>query len=231
MQGRRNECASGFHPQHVLHVNLHPTLPALLPAPLTWLYHHACTCLHCLSGCAEGYGVFPVGSSSGNPAEQFWKHEYIKNFVCQQCPEGKVPFVEGSNLELVWDGATWTLRLIDNGTSRIRGAQQRGARTAGGVLSSEEGYSWYGRAYPAYSQGADVLQPPYFIGQCVPCPQGSYQDGLRCECTATAVQQPTPMLSAAAGVAPSKMMQCSSSTVLFWCQACLSLLGTVRRTV
>lgn len=158
--------------------------------------------------------MFPTGS----PADPAWQHDDIKHFVCQECPAGEVPFVEGSNLELVWDGATWTLRLIDNGVSRIRGAQHQMGHPAGlgaaapsneaaaaaaadvlmsatprlavvtsegtaGLLSVE---GWYERAYPAYSQGTDIPQPPYFIGQCVPCPVGSFQDGLRCKCTAMA---------------------------------------------
>jgi hypothetical protein len=162
--------------------------------------------------------VFPTGS----PAEHAWKHDTIKHFMCQECPEGEVPFVEGSNLELVWDGATWTVRLIDNGSSRIRGVQHTIVQIAGpaeaaaanaaaaatttaaadrsmpatpqqAVLTTEgtagllSGEGWYDRAYPAYSQGADISQPPYFLGQCVPCPEGSFQDGLRCKCTATAV--------------------------------------------
>lgn len=67
-----------------------------------------------LSGCRAGYGIFVWGSSQ--PREQAWKRGYVENFACKQCAPGEVPFLPGSNIELVCDGSSWTIQLINDGT-------------------------------------------------------------------------------------------------------------------
>jgi hypothetical protein len=84
----------------------------------------------CPAGCADGYGLFFKGSKpySYSEAQGPWKEPHTP-FYCKQCPPGEVPFLPGSNLELVWDGTTWTLQLVDQGGSR-RG--RRGGRPGSG---------------------------------------------------------------------------------------------------
>jgi hypothetical protein len=149
-----------------------------------------------------------------------------------------VPFIPGSNLELVWDGTSWTLRLIiDNGQSAKRG--QAGSGTNKGAKGANSGSkagsgtnkgakganSGSGRkpddklaslkpddklaslirkdklaslirtakvqstedqptaaAAAAAEWGQDGgMAPPYYQGQCVPCPEGSHVEGNMCE--------------------------------------------------
>jgi hypothetical protein len=71
-------------------------------------------CAALCAGCRNGFGVFVRGSTQST--EQAWKRQYVDNFSCRRCPSGSVPFLPGSNLELVWDGSTWTIQLIDDGS-------------------------------------------------------------------------------------------------------------------
>jgi hypothetical protein len=157
--------------------------------------------------------------------EHAWKQQYVQNFACKQCPPGYVPFLPGSNLELVWDGKTWTIQLIHD-SQRSR-AEKLGVRVAGiesvanatmlaaaaaaaadvaaaeqgvfagqGVAAEVQGYaeptaaavqSWYGKAELSYAHEGGYVAPPVYPGQCVPCPEGSTQQGWTCKWLAVKV--------------------------------------------
>lgn len=185
----------------------------------------------------------------GGDAAYSQQHHHNKPFTCEQCAEGEVQFGPGSNLELVWDGGSWTLRLIDNGsgarntaskksgnniTARKGGSANAVAKKgsngnkAGGISKPRSGGSSskgsnmrsiskkqqqpdklgllvgagtqgkasdnaivqaYGREYQqAYASSGDGSQPdvggiapPYYGGQCVPCPEGSHVEGIMCK--------------------------------------------------
>lgn len=172
-------------------------------------------CAVLCAGCRNGFGVFVRGSTQST--EQAWKRQYIDNFSCRRCPSGSVPFLPGSNLELVWDGSTWTIQLIDDGTGKrtvsaelavlvgstgspaelLSGGGsvtvQAAAESVGEELGADaqvQAYSpttaaaiqtWYQKAYTSDDQGQGYVAPPVFPGQCVQCPDGSQQDGYRCE--------------------------------------------------
>lgn len=89
-----------------------------------------CACAFAAAGCRDGYGVVYTNSTSSKA--DLWKllgtgeRQSLRAFTCEQCAEGQVPFVPGSNLELVWDGSSWVLRLIDDGSSARKGAKKGG---------------------------------------------------------------------------------------------------------
>lgn len=149
------------------------------------------------AGCRDGYGVFVRGSSQST--EYAWKKQYVENFACKPCPAGEVPFVPGSNLELVWDGKHWQIQPVNcTGIPSVRMAGLEPAINASLLaLAAAEAFgydaqsttaaavqSWYGKAYGSYGYrpyGA-YMPPPVFPGQCVPCPEGTMQEGWTCEC-------------------------------------------------
>jgi hypothetical protein len=168
------------------------------------------------AGCRSGYGVYVRGTSLST--EHAWKQQYVQNFACKQCPPGEVAFLPGSNLELVWDGETWTIQLIHDGqqsmTKKIAvraagiepgtnasmlaatAAAADVAAAAQGVTGEEEfaaevqGYaeltaaavqSWYGKAQLSFAHEGGYVAPPVYPGQCVPCPEGSTQQGQTCK--------------------------------------------------
>lgn len=172
--------------------------------------------LRLLVGCRAGYGVFVRGTSLST--ESAWKQQYVPNFACKQCAAGEVPFLPGSNLELVWDGHTWAIQLIHDGqqssakhawaagielmtnVSMLAAADADVAATAaaaaegltGGetVAAEVQGYaeptaaavqSWYGKAELSYAHEGGYVAPPVYPGQCVPCPEGSTQQGWTCK--------------------------------------------------
>jgi hypothetical protein len=63
------------------------------------------------------------------------QRQSLRAFTCKKCAEGQVPFGPGSNLELVWDGSSWVLRLIDDGSS----ARQKNAKKKGGNGGAKKG--------------------------------------------------------------------------------------------
>lgn len=176
------------------------------------------------AGCRNGYGVYVWGSSQSR--EQAWKHQYVDNFACKQCAPGEVPFLPGSNLELVCDGDTWTIQLIHTGSSHSSGqsawygtpdepdadvqvslqggapsvavaaaasASEAAAATAADAArlayfsepQSAAVQSFYAKVayYSDYYSGhhGGCSEPPVYPGQCVMCPEGSHQEGYRCE--------------------------------------------------
>lgn len=183
------------------------------------------------TGCADGYGVLAAGDS-GQSRAAAWKQHYVEHFSCEHCPEGWVPLLPGSNLELVWNG-TWSIRLIDGGSSRtgmsMRAIRARSRnRVRGGDSNSQQALMlspsdasalapgevalttaaaqdqgdpelgsqavqlWYSSVHDGYSYYKDDgswFQPPVYPGECVKCPEGSFQVGRECKWFKAAAMQ------------------------------------------
>lgn len=149
------------------------------------------------AGCRDGYGVFVRGSSQST--EYAWKKQYVENFACKPCPAGEVPFVPGSNLELVWDGKHWEIQPVNctgipahmaglepatNASLLAAAAAEAFGYDAKSTTTAAAVQSWYGRASGSYGYHpyGRYMPPPVFPGQCVPCPEGTWQEGWTCEC-------------------------------------------------
>jgi hypothetical protein len=136
------------------------------------------------------------------PDQPHQPHHSSKSFICKECGENEVPFIPGSNLELVWDGSSWTLRLIDNGQGAKRGKAASGAKGAkrassgsgrkpqdklASLIRKVEVQRTEDQPAAAAAAGtADWGQDggvalPYYQGQCVQCPEGSHVEGNMCK--------------------------------------------------
>jgi hypothetical protein len=172
-------------------------------------------------------------SSSKGSYEAYWEKQYLDgDYACHTCPAGQVPFLPGSNLQLVWDGLDWWIELIDYTPLRAQsataaaavppGAKKPAAKAAAAAVAPPPGSAAVAAARPAtaariqqadeaesavspahaygkdsydsswYKRGCKDYQgeyhhddhyvaPPLYPGQCVTCPEGSYQDGYECE--------------------------------------------------
>jgi hypothetical protein len=148
----------------------------------------------CPAGCKAGFGIFPTYPNQ--TCSHGWQWQYVKHFECKTCPAGSVPFLPGSNLELVWDGSKWTIRLMKaprssavlaHGSGFVdgsdAGSDEDGAGDEGVAVFGDGGYTQ--AAYSSEQDDEKLVEPPVCPGQCVECPEGSFpsQDGTKCEST------------------------------------------------
>lgn len=163
------------------------------------------------TACEDGYGlVIPHSSRSAPSAVHQHDHTAPSSFYCEQCPNGTVPLLPGSNLELRMDGTAcgcplvpgadwdclgdggygtpgnWSIHLVEASRG---GSDAASALPAAAAAAAGDGAPLHRPAAVASSQGWHA-RPPYgysakdavpYPGQCVACPEGSKAEGNACE--------------------------------------------------
>jgi hypothetical protein len=82
----------------------------------TWNFAAAAV-VSAVVGCVDGHGVVARGSKTAAAQTAWASTHYVRSFTCQACGPNQVPFLPGSNVLVVWDGATWGVKCASSSSS------------------------------------------------------------------------------------------------------------------